>query len=301
LQFRESVVINVSYFFQFQDDPTASTTTNIDRAATLLFAAAEFRHQVATGQLPADQIGKKKQPTPLCSTPYKYMFHASRIPQPKQDTYRIYDPSRYHHAIVARQGHFFSISLSDPTTGTPLPVQTIQSQLQRCVELANAKPTRGQLGILTSSHRDTWTQARETLLQHGGAAMKDALEQMESGALLLNLDDTTPVSREECCQTLLMGGSDDCGSNRWFDKSIQLLVTENGKSGILGEHSMMDGMVLVNVSNHMTNTTYQDAQERSKALLSVKDETIPPVQDIFQEALEQIDDSVLNPLLDQGT
>jgi carnitine O-acetyltransferase len=31
------------------------------------------------------------------------------------------------------------------------------------------------------------------------------------------------------------------GYNRWFDKSIQLICTANGKAGLLGEHSMMDG------------------------------------------------------------
>jgi carnitine O-acetyltransferase len=31
------------------------------------------------------------------------------------------------------------------------------------------------------------------------------------------------------------------GSNRWFDKPLQFIVNDNGTSGFMGEHSMMDG------------------------------------------------------------
>lgn len=289
------MVINVSYFFQFQDDPTTDTshgTANIQRAAAMLFAAGEFRKQVCSGTLPVDKIGKKQ--TPLCSTPYKYMFNACRIPQPVQDTYRIYDPSRYNHAIVARNGHFFKMDLIHPTTRDPLPVKTLEKQLLQCMELADGKPP-GKLGLLTSSHRDTWTKVREELLEAGGAAMEEALETIESGAVLVSLDETTPVSREECCQKLLTGGKAS-GSNRWFDKSIQLLVSKNGKSGLMGEHSMMDGMVLVNVSSHITNTTYADAKERSQSL---QDSPVQ-VKDIFENVLGTIGDSVVSPLVEAG-
>jgi len=31
------------------------------------------------------------------------------------------------------------------------------------------------------------------------------------------------------------------GSNRWFDKPLQFIINDNGTSGFMGEHSMMDG------------------------------------------------------------
>lgn len=215
-------MINVSYFFQFHDDPTTDLDddkTSVQRAAAMLFATGEFRKQVCSGTLPADKIGKKQ--TPLCSTPYKYMFNACRIPQPKQDSYRIYDPSRYTHAIVARNGHFFSIDIIHPKTGDPLPVTALEAQLEQCVKLADSKPT-AKLGLLTSSNRDTWTHARQKLIEVGGTQMEKALEIIESGAVLVSLDDTTPVSREECCEKLLTGGNASV-TNRWFGKSMHFL------------------------------------------------------------------------------
>lgn len=38
------------------------------------------------------------------------------------------------------------------------------------------------------------------------------------------------------------------GRNRHFDKSVQIVVFRNGKAGLVGEHSMMDGMPVSAVS-----------------------------------------------------
>jgi carnitine O-acetyltransferase len=258
LQVRESVVINVSYFFHFADDPSAATGTA--RGAAILFAATEFRNRVASGMFPAETIGGRGQtpPTPLCSVAFKYMFHACRIPHRKQDSYRIYDPSRYQHAIVARQGHFFAIPLLDSTTGIPFSLKDLESTLEHIVQVADASPSPAcGLGILSSQNRDDWADSRESLLKAGGVAMEHALEVLESGALLLCMDDEQPISE------LFLHGGLKSGHNRWFDKSIQIICTNNGKAGLLGEHSMMDGMPMVALADHIIKTTYKDASNRS--------------------------------------
>jgi carnitine O-acetyltransferase len=244
-------VVNVSYFFHFVDDPTIDSTSsgsgsgssssssqsNIQRGAAMLFGAAEFRKLVCTGQLPAEKVGRNQ--TPICSTAYKYMFNACRIPRRDQDSYRIYDPCRNSHCIVARKGHFFAVELTDPESGDPLPVPVLESQLQKCIQLADDIPwSRPKLGVMTTGNRDDWADTRETLLRIGGLVMEEALEKLESGAILLSLDDEAPVSRQECGEIFLTGGLKS-GENRWFDKSVQIMVANNGKTGIVGEHSMV--------------------------------------------------------------
>jgi carnitine O-acetyltransferase len=281
LQVRAPSVVNVSYFFHLSNDVTAPTC--IHRAAAMLTAVADYRLAVATGQLPAEMVGKKQ--TPLCSTAYKYMLNACRIPAANQDSYRIYDPAVFHHAVVARHGYFFAVPLVEPETGRALPLTVLEGYLEECRERAdgmqrqarygtgsaNAPP---QLGWLTSMHRDDWARARQVLCQD--PATEQALELLESGAVLLCLDDEAPVSRQECGQLFCFGGavenSDDGddsnnnnnnkgkmvsqGANRWFDKSIQLFCTNNGKAGLMGEHSMMDGMPVVGLAHRITELTY---------------------------------------------
>jgi carnitine O-acetyltransferase len=281
LQVRDSVVINVSYYFHFADDPTA--TTGVARGASILFAAAEFRKRICSGQFPAEVVGKNK--TPLCSVAFKYMFHACRIPKRNQDSYRIYDPSQYSHAIVARKGHFFAVPMCDPVTGDPVSLADLQASLEYIVHTADTSPPALQLGILTSNNRDDWADARQALLQAGGLAMEKALEKLESGAMMLCLDDETPVSRRQCGELFLHGGVNS-GYNRWFDKSIQIICTNNGKAGLLGEHSMMDGMPMVALADHVARTTYAEASSRSPlaATGAVAESIFAPVQSYLESS-----------------
>lgn len=289
LQVRDSVVINVSYYFHFADDKTlnsgnSASTIQIQRGASILYAAGQFRNMVASGALPPETLGRKK--TPLCMTAYKYMFHACRIPHLEQDSYRIYDPSVYKHAVVACRGRFYKIPLIDETTGNVLSVSSLESHLQCIMELATGHETTGPgFGYLTGDNRDVWATARTALLEIPG--MEEALEVLESGCVMLNLDTacdfdsgTSPASRAQCGKQFLYGNG--TATNRWFDKSVQLIVFPNGKAGLLGEHSMMDGMPVVGLANHIVNTSYQHAHKQSQKKSKPQAlETYSGVSDIF--------------------
>lgn len=266
LQVRDPVTVNVSYYFNFKDDPTIlddDDTTNckniphlgVKRGAALLYASAEFRKMICSGEFPHERIGRKEPKTPLCSVAFKYMFHCCRIPRREMDTYKMYDPSLHTHCIVARKGRFFSVDFVDDC-GNPLGISVLEERLHRCIEMADANDEANEglennvismLGWLTSSDRDSWADARQELLRIGGKPMEEALEKLESGALLLCLDNEQPVSKKECGD-LFWTGSVSSGSNRWFDKSIQLFVTENGKAGLQGEHSMVSSIYTFIVS-----------------------------------------------------
>ena len=209
-QVRDPVVVNVSYFFHFSDDgtlpeqppTTTSKSLGVLRAATLLYSTAQFRQLVATGTLPYEAIGRKDPKTPLCSVAYKYMFNACRIPRKEEDTYRIYDPSLYSHVIVACGGHFYSFDFVERESGEPLPMEVIEGRLQQCVELSSRKQRQQQsspsssdlmLGYLTSNDRDSCANAREELIRVGGSKMEEALKVLESGAVLICLDENVSV------------------------------------------------------------------------------------------------------------
>lgn len=181
----------MSYFFHFSDDGSLPPKENewsqgINRAASILYSAAEFRKQVCSGSFPQREIGRKK--TPICSTAYKYIFNACRVPRREQDTYRLYDPSRYQHCVIACKGQFFAFDFVDQD-GEPLPLSTIEERLYQCVEQANKDSGSPKIGWCTSSDRDSWADAREEILRVGGAKMNEALEKLESGALMICLDD----------------------------------------------------------------------------------------------------------------
>ena len=194
LQVRDPLSPCVSYFLFVPDDDTLPSAEEnnkgLKRAAAALYAMAEARQQVCSGQLPSEVIATTPE-TPLCSTGFKYLFHATRIPQRTQDCYHMYDPSKYSHVVVATKGQFFQMEFVDPVTADPLSLPVLEARLQQCQEMAanNSGSSSIEMGWLTSLNRDVWADARQELLEKGGDKMTKAFETLESGAFVLNLDD----------------------------------------------------------------------------------------------------------------
>lgn len=228
--YRDPVVPYVSYFYVHRDDKSRKTGTK--RASSQIKAMLQFRKLVESEQLTPD----KGKAGPMCSGSYPWMFNSVRIPQPSNDIAKKYDASKYNHLVVARNGHFYEFDLYEG--GQELSAGEIESQLERIVAHAPSKVDL-PIGALTSNNRDKWTHSREALLKVGGVGgeqNKASLERIESGVILLCLDELKPVSTEDRSWNLWFGD----GKNRFYDKQ-QLIITDNGKAGYMGEHSTMDG------------------------------------------------------------
>eukprot|EP00158_Paraphelidium_tribonemae_P006362 Partr_v1_DN27789_c0_g1_i2_m66970 putative carnitine len=86
--------------------------------------------------------------------------------------------------------------------------------------------------MLTAGHRDLWGK-NYRLLKKDNA---EFINVVQSSSFIICLDSATPITRNEIASLCWHG----YGHNRWFDKSLQFIVFQNGRAGFLGEHSMMD-------------------------------------------------------------
>lgn len=255
-------LMEVSYFLFVPDDTTLAascpTTSNlaIARAAALLTSMAESRKLLCSGAMPYEHISNQ----PLCSTGFKYLLHSTRIPQPEQDIYHLYDPSVYNHVVVACKGEFFKVDFVDEL-GDPLPLAVLEERLQVCVDLAAAAQSeeKPQMGWLASMDRDSWTEARQELLDTGGTVMKDALETLESGAFVLCLDDDEPTTLTDAANIFWK-----TSGNRWADKSMQLVCTANGKVGYIGEHAMLDAAPVIPLIKRFIKNTHKRLSKKQQ-------------------------------------
>lgn len=97
----------------------------------------------------------------------------------------------------------------------------------------------------------------------------------------------------------MLHGNISSGHNRWFDKSIQLIVTNNGKAGLVGEHSMMDGMPVVALANQLTATTHAIAKQRSATV--TESINTGGVQNLFETVNPSLEASDVPEAVDEGT
>src|SRR5699024_6964387 len=170
-----------------------------------------------------------------------YLFCSVRIPGFSEDTvlrpHRADDqtdtPPR--HIVVFRRGNIFSVEVI-ADDGRAHSHAEIAAALRSVVDRGNDAPAAGTaVGALTTRERAQWAASRQGLLAHD-RANADALDTVESALLCLCLDDVTPAGAEHACAELMHGPP----GNRWFDKSMSLIVFADGTAGINAEMSCVD-------------------------------------------------------------
>ena len=300
LEVRDPVAVHVSYFLSINDDPTLPSQDELDngegeyfgatnpgilRGAAAMIAAAKARKRACSGQLPCDKAGSK----PLCSTGYKYLFNACRVPRKESDVVRIYDPSMFKHCIVACKGYFFAVDFVDDQAN-PLALETLAKTLVKCQEMAQEQESLDipkAIGWLSGCNRDGWASSLDKLTRY--ESFKEAMKVLESGAFVLCLDETLPETISDASE-IFWNGRGVLGCNRFFDKSVNIIVNGLGQAAVLGEHSMMDGSIPMLVCNQIRKYKYERFSRASFRLAPPdKSNEDIKVHDIFGDCWEDKD------------
>ncbi|KAL2120849.1 hypothetical protein VTJ04DRAFT_4876 [Mycothermus thermophilus] len=244
LAYRDPVVPYVSYFYSHRDDRRRRDPAK--RAAAISTAVLEFKKQVDNGTLEPEYMKK----LPICMDSYKWMFNASRVPAKPADYPVKFDPAKNKHILVIRKNQFFKVA--HEVNGQQLNTSELEQSFRRVYELAGERGPA--VGALTSENRDVWTDARAVLLAADPETNGRAIEAIESASFVVCLDDARPVTLEERAHAYWHGD----GQNRWYDKPLQFIINDNGTSGFMGEHSMMDGTPTHRLNDYVNDVIFNN-------------------------------------------
>lgn len=225
LSYRDPVVPYVSYFYSHRDDRRRRNPAK--RAAAITTAVLEFKKQVDNGSLEPEYMKR----LPISMEVYHWMFNTCRVPGKTVDHPVKYSYRDHKYIVVVRKSQFFKVMYE--IGGQQLTYSELEKQFSRIYRMAQKVPA---VGALTVQNRDLWYAAREALLQ-AHPANAATVEAIQASAFLVCLDDASPITLEERADQYWHGD----GANRWFDKPLEFIINDNGTSGFLGEHSMMDG------------------------------------------------------------
>lgn len=210
----------------------------MDRAADLVFASTEFFLEVKNNTLKHDFI--KDQP--LCMHQYSRVLATARIPFIGRDELLTSPNSR--HIVVIRHGFFFAFDVLD-TQFKPLSIQEIRKNLQEIINRVGKHHNPHPVGLFTTEDRNTWATVRQKLLNYSNN--QHCIKTIDEAIVVVCLDHESPSTWNSVSQIALHSD----GVNRWFDKSIQLLIFGNGRSGINMEHSGYDGHTLTRYADYI--------------------------------------------------
>uniref|UniRef100_I3K0D8 Carnitine O-acetyltransferase a n=1 Tax=Oreochromis niloticus TaxID=8128 RepID=I3K0D8_ORENI len=209
-------------------------------AAKVIRAILDSKTMTDNEALPADYLGGK----PLCMKQYSQMLSSCRIPGLETDSVVFHGKTSYPSRCItlAYNSQFFMLEVYN-SDGSPLTVHQLCVQLERICS-SSLETSTEPVGILTSLNRDSWSKCYDRLIQD--KTNKEALSAIQRSICVVCLDKAMPQVPDDMytrCNVLQMmhgGGSQWNSANRWFDKSLQFIIGEDGAFGNNVSHSCLD-------------------------------------------------------------
>ncbi|KAF7728290.1 hypothetical protein EC973_006465 [Apophysomyces ossiformis] len=247
LEYRVPTLINVNWWSQYKDpdqgldhkaQPGQVGELQLQRSAGLIAGLVRYSNKVNAEQIPPDV----SRSGPFCMHQLKNLFGTSRIAAEPSDKIVTTWPATAKHITVIYKDQFFSVQVVGPH-GESASVQAIESQLRQVVSQVEQTPAEKRqpaVGVFTSEHRDTWAKVRQTL-ERSSTINRQTLNELDTSLFALCLDDySSALDLDESHRNIFHGRN---AHNRWLDKAISIIVENNGRAGINGEHSPADAVV----------------------------------------------------------
>ncbi|KAF8512891.1 acyltransferase ChoActase/COT/CPT [Gautieria morchelliformis] len=254
LAYRDSVMINVSYYYGFDAHPAHYPQTAAHRASALTRAALLFRRQLKRGLIEPDATKEG----PMCMDSWRWMFDCCRVPSPHSDWSVTYakegDMGDSGHIVVFRNGQPWRIDAAPH--GHLLSTEELQRQFKYIYN--NTTGTHPGVGTLTSSDRDTWAKNYVLLAEDSHNAT--ILREIHSAAFVVSLDTEQPDNVVDFSRALWHGGVQGI-----------CLATD---AGLVGEHSVMDGTPTARMCDEIVEDLHSVSYDHGCPSSS----TVPPPQ-----------------------
>ncbi|KAK3527286.1 hypothetical protein QTP86_018602 [Hemibagrus guttatus] len=224
-------------------------------AAKFIAGVLDFKTMIDNETLPVEYLGGK----PLCMNQYYQVLSSCRIPGIKRDSVVNHALSKRPptHITVVHNFQFFALNVYN-SDGTLLTVDQLYIQLERICNSslqANEEP----IGILTSNDRNSWGKAYANLIKD--QTNNESVQAIQRSIFTVCLDAPMPQASDEMYRTraavqMLHGGGSRWNSgNRWFDKTLQFIIGEDGTCGVIYEHAPAEGPPIVALIDHVVEYT----------------------------------------------
>ena len=184
---------------------------------------------------------------PICMSQFERLFNTTRRPGKNRDFIDHYDKS--HHIVVFHKNRYFRLNCFGAEGRRIFSPAELEDKLEMIIKNTSAvQPGEEKIASLTAGSRDKWFDARMIHLQDD--VNMQAIGEIETAAFFLVLEDKAydisinsnneKSDMNDLAKSLIHGNV----CNRWFDKSFNIVVFENGACGLNGEHAWADAPVL---------------------------------------------------------
>lgn len=269
LSHRASLPVQSNPFYLLDPRGEELGIDNPELAARAVQTILKFYKDVRKGAMEPDFW----KGLPLSMEQYEDIIGMTRIPEQEIDSNI---RTRTDWIAVICNGHIFKQRVLDDN-GEIFPGEGLERSFASILNISS-EPEPFPLASLTCLSRSEWASLRKSLIRNFPSVAK-AIETVEKSLFVLCLDHPGSMNDEDLSRDLLYGGP----GQRWFDKSLQLIVPGKGRLGINFEHSRRDGTSMGRFVRHICNGTRQDGLVSGEA--PVAEEVTPVAGSELKEAV----------------
>ncbi|KAJ3300310.1 hypothetical protein HK104_002129 [Borealophlyctis nickersoniae] len=247
---RESLLVNSNWYIMGRDHPETPkdlyeqakglgrgfTDFQIKRAAGAITNLLDYKDTLDSESLPPERTKTGF----LDMNQYCQIFGVTRVPKEGCDVNVGRHPANGRHIIVLVRDQIYVVDVYSDA-GARVAVSDIEKQLKTVTEdVVKGVSLQTPVCLYTGVHRDSWAKMYEHL-ETLGPSNANSFFMIQTALFAVSLDDYSVGPEVDNLARNCFHG--DAGHNRWFDKAISIIVSNDGRMGMNGEHSPCDALV----------------------------------------------------------
>uniref|UniRef100_A0AAV1UCS0 Choline/carnitine acyltransferase domain-containing protein n=1 Tax=Peronospora matthiolae TaxID=2874970 RepID=A0AAV1UCS0_9STRA len=242
LQPRYPSAININWYGVLPGNWGPRDMSQCEAASIFTHAILKFRKTLLADKYPPETMMGR----PLCMFTYTRMFNTCVVPGEECDEMVSYPPDAKH-ILVLRNNCMWAVQVMHDN-GDDLPLADILRQFELVRDEATGLfdlERYPPVSVLTSENRTNWAKARDHIIALDDVN-KQSFDLIERALFCVALDESSASTYDEIARNCLLGD----GRNRWYDKPFTLIIHENARGGLNGQHVWADALVVVRLFDY---------------------------------------------------
>ncbi|CAH0481860.1 unnamed protein product [Peronospora belbahrii] len=242
MQPRYPSAININWYGVLPGNWGPRDMSQCEAASIFTHAILKFRKNLLEDNYPPEKMMGR----PLCMFTYTRMFNTCVIPGEECDEMMSY-PHDSKHILVLRNNCMWVVQVLDDQ-GEEISLADIVRQFELVRDEATGLfdlERYPPVSVLTSENRTNWAKARDYILSLDDIN-KQSFDLIERALFCVALDESSASTYDEIARNCLLGD----GRNRWYDKPFTLIIHENARGGLNGQHAWADALVVVRLFDY---------------------------------------------------
>ena len=219
-------------------------------AGKISVLVAEYYHKIIDEKIePSMYKGK-----PLDMGQYKNIFRSVRVPKLERDDFRVADfNKKNNHVVILHRNNIYKV-----------PVTNHEGIIYQSIDIADAieaaindgNPAKVNVGIFTAAERNLAAKIYDKLNIYRENV--ETLQAIADSLVIISIDEKSTEAKETL-KNLMFDAT-----NKYFDKTVQIIITKSGKIGFNVEHSAVDGTSISTVVSYVSKGLMMDLAQTNQ-------------------------------------